>query len=141
MQVSVQPKAAKKSEQKVKKSATANLPAKSSDHIKINREELDDVIRKALRSGYGRAVPILGVLGQRFTAPSKKSGFPFYRVLADAGKDGLVTVFVSGFYSGGPGPTASISPAVKSSYTVKMLLARLARKTKRAAESVEGDRA
>ena len=76
-------------------------------------------------------------LGQRFTVPSKKSGFPFYRVLADAGKDGLVAVFVGGFYAGGPGPTASISPAVKSSYTVKMLLARLARRTKRAADKLE----
>jgi len=125
---------------KAAKSAKSAIPETSDAKVKFNTskdsadmQRLDDVIRKALRAGYGRPVPILGVLGMRFAAPSKKSGYPFYRVLADAGKDGLVTVFVSGFSDAGGELKASISNAVKSSYTVKALLARLERKAKRAA--------
>jgi len=122
-----------------KRRKTANLPKKSSEQVKVNREELDAVIRKALREGYGHPCPILGVLGQRFAVPSESQGYPFYRVLADVGKvpDGkeLVAVLVAGFYKGGPGPKATISPVKKNSYTVDKLLSRIARKTKKAAEA------
>jgi hypothetical protein len=131
--VKAKPKA-KKAERKSK----ADLPEKSSGKVKANKEELDAVIRKALKEGYGHVCPILGVLGQRFAVPSKSQGFPYYRVLAEVGGPGkseLVAVCVSGFYEGGPGPKASISPAVKSSYTVKNLLARIAKRGKRAAEA------
>jgi len=124
------PKAAKKTRKVVE------LPKKSSEQVKVDRAVLDDVIRKALKQGYGRPIPILGVLGQRFAVPSQSQGFPFYRVLADAGKDGFVAVFVSGFYPGGPGPKASISPAVKSSYTVSRLLKSIEKRTKRAADKL-----
>jgi hypothetical protein len=123
-----------------KKRKHVELPKTSSDKVRVNREELDHVIRKALKEGYGHPCPILGVLGQRFLVPSQKQGFPFLRVLADvgtAGKEELVAVFVSGFYAGGPGPKASISPAVKSSYSVSRLLKAIARREKRAATKAE----
>lgn len=116
--------------------ATAKLPAISKEQVKVDRAKLDKVIREALTAGFGHPCAVLGVLGQRWTAPSKKYGFPYYRVLVDAGKDGLKTLFVSGFYEGQM--KTSISDAVKSSYTVKALLARIARRTKRAAEKLEG---
>jgi len=123
-----------------KRRTSANLPKKSSEQIKVNREKLLDVIRKALREGYGHPCPVLGVLGQRFAVPSESQGYPFFRVLADVGKvpDGkeLVAVFVAGFYKGGPGPKATISPVKKNSYTVDKLLARIERKTKRAAKKL-----
>src|SRR6266576_4366551 len=53
----------------------AKLPAKSSQQVKVDRKKLDDVIRKALREGYGKPCPVLGVLGQRFAVPSKSQGF------------------------------------------------------------------
>ena len=126
------PKAAKKA-----RKAVADLPKKSSDQVKVDRAKLDDIIRKALKEAYGHVCPILGVLGQRFAVPSQSQGFPFLRVLADVGGPGkseLVACFVSGFYPGGPGPRASIAPAVKSSYTVKRLLDSIAKREKRAAK-------
>jgi hypothetical protein len=130
-------KSAPKAKPAKAKSAKSSVPETSDAKVKVDMKKLDDVIRKALREGYGRPVPVLGVLGMRFSAPSKKSGWPFYRVLADAGKDGLVTVFVSGFSDAGGELKASISSAVKSSYTVKALLARLERKAKRKAEAAK----
>ena len=126
--------AAPKAKNAAKKTAS-ELPETSSEQIKVDREKLDDTIRKALRSSYGKVCPIIGVLGQRFSEPSRKSGYPFYRVLADT-PDGLVAVFVSGFYGGQM--NVSMKAAVKSSYTVKRLLARHIRKTKAAAEKLEG---
>jgi hypothetical protein len=113
-----------------------DLPKTNTEIVKESRETLDDVIRAALRSAYKKVCPVIAILGQRFTEPSQTSGYPFYRVLADT-PDGLQVVFVAGFYKGGPGPSASIKPAVKSSPTVKQALARIARATKRAAERLE----
>jgi len=132
--------AGKKAAPKAAKKAVAELPKKSSEQVKVDMAELDDVIRKALKAGYGHACPVLGVLGKRFAVPSQSQGFPYYRVLAEVGgpsKSELVAVFVSGFYPGGPGPKASITPAVKSSYTVSALLKRIDRKTKREAAAKE----
>lgn len=118
--------AAKPQARKIK----SDLPPKSTARVKIAQEVLDDVIRKALRSAYGKPCPVLGVLGQRFAEPSKSQGYPYYRVLAET-PDGLVAVFVSGFHDGGE-PKASINSARKSSYTVGRLLTKLARIEKRA---------
>jgi hypothetical protein len=132
-----------KSKPEPKHKAVSDLPKTSSEQVKVNRDELDDVIRKALKEGYGHVCPVLGVLGSRFAVPSQTQGFPYYRVLADVSKNSngseLVAVFVSGFYKGGPGATASIAPAVKSSYTVKNLLARIERRTKRDAAAAKGE--
>jgi hypothetical protein len=129
-----------KAEKKPKREST--LPEKSKTQVKRNQEELDNCIRKALREGYGHPCPVLGVLGSRFAEPSKTAGYPFYRVLADAGKDGgLVAVFVSGFYKGSDGIKASITPAVRSSYTVSRLLKSIEKRTKRVAAKLAKDEA
>ena len=132
------PKAAKPKAEKKAKRAERDLPESCTDVVKATRDELDGVIRAALKSAHGKVCPVIAVLGQRFTEPSKTSGYPFYRVLADT-PDGLQVVFVGGFYKGGDGPSASIKPAVKSSPTVKAALARVARATKRAAEALKAD--
>jgi hypothetical protein len=124
------PKAAKPA---VKKAKRADLPKSSSEQVKVDREKLDSIIRASLKSAYGKVCPVLGVLGQRFTVPSQKSGYPFYRVLVDT-PDGLMTNFVSGFYDGNI--KTSLHKADPKSYTVKTLLARIARKTKRAADAL-----
>jgi hypothetical protein len=124
------PKAAKPA---VKKAKRAELPKSSSEQVKVDREKLDSIIRASLKSAYGKVCPVLGVLGQRFTVPSQKSGYPFYRVLVDT-PDGLMTNFVSGFYDGNI--KTSLHKADPKSYTVKTLLARIARKTKRAADKL-----
>jgi hypothetical protein len=117
----------------MKKKVSSQLPAKSSKKVNVDREKLDAVIRKALRESYGKPCPILGVLGQRFAEPSKSQGYPFYRVLAET-PDGLQALFVSGFYEGEM--KVSMSPAKKSSFTVKHLLERIERKAKRTAEKL-----
>src|SRR6266403_4899889 len=77
----------------MKSNKAAKLPAKSSEQIKVDMKKLDSVIRRALTEGFDHPCVVLGVLGQRFAVPSKSQGFPFYRVLADCGKDGLKAVF------------------------------------------------
>lgn len=123
---------------KTNKAAKTVLPAKSSEKCKVDMEKLNDMIRQALRKGYGKPCPVLGVLGYRFTMPSKKYGWPFYRVLAET-PDGLVAVFVSGFSVGEM--KTSINTVSKTSYTVKKLLAQIARRTKRAADKLAGKEA
>jgi len=112
-----------------------DLPVKSSEKVKnVDRSTLDDIIRKSLRSAYGKVCPILGVLGQRFTVPSQKSGYPFYRVLVDT-PDGLKSMFISGFYDGQEAKH-SISDVDPKSYTVSRLLKSIAKRTKREAEKL-----
>lgn len=53
--------------------------------------------------------------------------------------DGLVAVFVSGFSVGEM--KTSINTVSKTSYTVKKLLAQIARRTKRAADKLAGKEA
>ncbi len=114
----------------------ADLPKKSSEQVKVDREVLYDIIRKSLRSAYGKVCPILGVLGQRFTVPSQKSGYPYLRVLCDT-PDGLKTMFISGFYDGQEAKH-TMSDADPKSYTVKALLKRIEARTKRAAAKLAG---
>lgn len=126
------PKAAKK----VKREAV-NLPKKSSDKVKVDMAKLDDVIRRALKEAYGHVCPILGVLGYRFAVPSQSQGYPFYRVLAEVGgpgKSDLQAVYVGGLHANDW--KVSMTPAVKSSYTVANLLKRIANREKRAAAKV-----
>jgi hypothetical protein len=92
------------------------------------RIRIDDLMRKTLREKYKRTCPILGSLGRRYLAPSKKSGYPFERFLADTPK-GFVAVFVSGLHNGEPKVT--IAPAVRSTFTVKRLLGVLDRRKAR----------
>jgi hypothetical protein len=107
------------------------LPEASSVKCKVDREQVDALLRTTLRAKYGKVCPILGCLGMRHTMPSKRSGHPFERWLAET-PDGLVAVFIGGFHT--PELKATINPAVKSSYTVSALLKRLARKAKCAAD-------
>ncbi len=113
---------------KTKKSS--ELPATSTGTVKVDREKIDDLVRKTLKAEFKQVCPVLGCLGSRHMTPSKKAGYPYERFLAQA-PDKLVTVFVGGLHTGEL--TASISNAVKSSYTVKALLARLEKRTKKAA--------
>jgi len=120
----------------MKSNKAAKLPAKSSEQIKVDMKKLDSVIRRALTEGFDHPCVVLGVLGQRFAVPSKSQGFPFYRVLADCGKDGLKAVFVSCFYEGEM--RTSINDVSKSNKMVKTLLARIERRTARDAAKLAG---
>ena len=93
------------------------------------REQIDLLVRKTLRDQFNEVCPILGSLGQRYMPPSVKNGYPYERLLAQTPK-GLFAVFIGGLHNGET--VVSIAPAVKSSYTVKKLLDRLARKAKSA---------
>ncbi len=123
----------------MKSNKAAKLPAKSSEKIKVDMKKLDSVIRKALTEGFGHPCAVLGVLGRRFAVPSRSQGFPFFRVLCDCGKDGLKAVFVSGFYEGKM--RTSINDVSKTNKMVKTLLARIERKTARAAAKLAGEKA
>jgi hypothetical protein len=89
------------------------------------REEIDALIRKAI----GKGVAVEGCLGSRFSS-SEVGGQPYERYYLSNGH----TCFVSGHVSGEYKVTVSEKPAVKSSYTVKKLLDRLARKEKSASK-------
>ncbi len=89
------------------------------------REEIDALIRKAI----GKGVAVEGCLGSRFSN-SEVGGQPYERYYLSNGH----TCFVSGHVSGEYKVTVSEKPAVKSSYTVKKLLDRLARKEKRSSK-------
>lgn len=123
--------AGKKPAVKKTKAAKSALPETSSVKCKVDREQVDALLRTTLRAKYGKVCPILGWLGMRHTMPSIKSGHPFERWLAET-PDGLVALFVGGFHTSEL--KATMNPAVKSSYTVSALLKRLARKAKRAAD-------
>lgn len=115
---------------KTKKSS--ELPAKSTGTVKVDREKIDDLVRSSLKAKFGKPCQVLGCLGIRLATPSKKSGYPFLRFLAQAPDHTYHAVFVGGLHSNKP-VVSSIEPAVKSTYTVKALLDRLERKAKRAA--------
>jgi hypothetical protein len=112
--------------------------AKSFKPSKEIRIRIDDLMRKTLREQYKQVCPILGSLGRRYQPPSKKSGWPYERFLAETPK-GLVALFVSGLHNGEPKVT--IAPAVSSTFTVKRLVGvlnrRKARKAKKAEKEVE----
>jgi len=122
----------------MKSNKAAKLPTKSSEQIKVDMKKLDSVIRRALTEGFRHPCAVLGVLGRRFAVPSKSQGFPFYRVLADCGKDGLKAVFVSGFYEGEM--RTSIADVKKNSYTVSRLLKAIEKRTARAAAKLAGEK-
>jgi len=93
------------------------------------QEQIDALVRKTLKDTYGRPCPILGELGRRFLAPSKKSGWPYLRLLADTPK-GLVAVFVSGWSKGEPRVT--LNPAKRNTHSVKRLIGVLDRRKAKA---------
>jgi hypothetical protein len=102
--------------------------AKSFKPSKEMRIRIDNLMRKTLREQYKEVCPILGSLGKRYLPPSKKSGWPYERFLAETPK-GLVAVFVSGLHNGEPKVT--IAPAVSSTFTVKRLVGVLDRRKAR----------
>jgi hypothetical protein len=118
--------ALKQASRKAVKAVTKALTMK--DNYKPNqklRDQIDALVRKTLRDQFGEVCPILGSLGQRYMPPSVENGYPYERLLARTPK-GLYAVFIGGLHNAEP--VVSITPAVKSSYTVKRLLDRLARK-------------
>ena len=118
--------ALKKASRKAVKAVTKALTLK--DNYKPGpalREQIDSLVRKTLRDQFDEVCPILGSLGQRYMPPSVQNGYPYERFLAQTPK-GLFAVFVGGLHNGEP--VVSIAQAVKSSFTVKKLLDRLARK-------------
>jgi hypothetical protein len=105
------------------------MPCKPTKKMKIR---IDDLVRKTLRDTYGRPCPVLGELGRRFLAPSKKSGWPYLRLLADTPK-GLDAVFVSGWWKGEPRVT--LNPAKRNTHSVKRLIGVLDRRKAREAKN------
>lgn len=128
------PKAAKPKAVK-KARAKTSIPAVSKEIVKADREVLLDFIKAELRKVHKKVCPILGILGQRFTMPSKKYGYPYIRALVQTPDNNLVTVFLSNFYGTGE-PQCSVSTADRKSPSVKACLARIERRTKRAADKL-----
>lgn len=103
--------------------------AKSFKPSKAMRIRIDDLMRKALREQYKQVCPILGNLGRRYLPPSKRSGWPYERFLAETPK-GFVAVFVSGWWKGEPRVT--LNPAKRNTHSVKRLIGVLDRRKAKA---------
>ena len=97
---------------------------------KNQQEQLDDLLRKAVRERFGHPVAVVARLGLRYT--NTKQGAPYIRMLLENG----FTAFISGWHKGAAKCSVSAKKADPKSYSMRIYLERQAAKSKRAKKAV-----
>jgi hypothetical protein len=101
---------------------------KSHKPSKKQQEQLDDLLRKTVRERFGHPVAIVACLGMRYT--DSKQGAPYIRMLLANN----FTAFLSGWHKGAAKCSISAAKADPKSYSMRIYLAREARKEKHTAK-------